>query len=210
MKIIDGVINPEIGDSINEFADWFFRQDRSPLKLNGVPDENERYTSTEYLELVQSKGLDHIGFPEKVYGIDMGDVSKVPFEWVDKIQELDTELNTFFGSEYNAVKMYYPAGGFMGWHTNWNAPGYNILLSFNKRGDGFFRYQDPITKEIVTQDDKKGWNLKVGYYGDRSEQDKIWWHCARAYSERITLAYVIPNLDMWEGMIEDLIIPNDA
>ena len=93
----------------------------------------------------------------------------------------------------------------MGWHHNANAAGNNILLSWSEKGEGFFRYQNPITREIVTIQDTPGWTCKVGYYGGWSEKDKIIWHCASAeHEERFTLGYIIPHKGMWEDMYEDI------
>jgi hypothetical protein len=118
---------------------------------------------------------------------------------------LDDRLIAWSGSRNNAVKMLYPKGGYMGWHTNANAPGYNIILSWSEKGTGFFRYQDPITKEFVDCMDTPGWTCKVGYFGRFSEPEKIIWHCANAaQEERVTLGYIIPHLGMWESMCEDI------
>ena len=110
-----------------------------------------------------------------------------------------------FKSFIQEFKENYPENGFMGWHTNWNASGYNILLSYNtEEGGGFFRYLDPITKEMVTLWDPKGWSVKVGYFGRRSEPDKVFYHCAGSRSKRLTLGYVIPHEDLWKSMVEDI------
>jgi hypothetical protein len=53
--------------------------------------------------------------------------------------------------------------------------------------------------------DEPGWTVKAGYYGDKHEDDKIYWHCARAYEERLTLGYVIPDENMWNMALEDII-----
>lgn len=206
MKVLNGSLNPEIKDPLYDFSDWFFQQDRSAIKLEGEreADDLEYYTSKEYLDLVNVES--HEGFPEKAYGVDLALSYKMPFEFKEKLRELDSALISFFACKFNAVKMYYPEGGYMGWHNNWNCPGFNILLSYTQNGCGFFRYQDPETKEIVTLDDLPGWTVKVGYYGSYEEHDKIYWHCARAYEERLTLGYVIPNKDMWELAIEDMIV----
>lgn len=202
MEVIDRELNPELLEIANGFSDWFFQQDRTKIRLDGNPDENGWHTSKEYLDTIDKEK--HIGYPEVKYGVDITHVQSTPHYYREKIIEIDNKLNSFFGSKFCAVKMYYPNGGYMGWHTNWNCPGYNILLSYNKDGDGFFRYLDPETKEVVTQEDKKGWQAKVGYFGKKSEPNNIYWHCARSNSERITFGYVIPDKFMWEMMVEDL------
>lgn len=202
MKVIEGGLNREVLDIVEPFSDWFFKQDRSLINLNGEPDENEYYTSDEYLDSINKET--HIGYPEKAHGVDLTDIKSTPLEFRDMITDVTKNLNMFFGSKFNAVKMYYPSGGYMGWHNNHNVPGYNILLSYTQNGDGWFRYQDPATKEIVTLYDSPGWTAKVGYYGSNDEPDDIYWHCARAHEDRLTLGFVIPDKNMWEMMCEDL------
>ena len=127
MKVIEGGLNQEVLDIVEPFSDWFFKQDKSLINLNGEPDENEYYTSDEYLESINKEK--HIGYPEKAHGVDLTDIKSTPLEFREMITDTTKSLNTFFGAKFNAVKMYYPAGGYMGWHNNHNVPGYNILLS---------------------------------------------------------------------------------
>lgn len=163
-------------------------------------------TGNEYLTHMQGKQV--TGFPEQTYGHDLmagvAAVKDIPL-LNEALQTLDKDLLAWSGSRNNAVKMIYPEGGFMGWHHNANAPGYNVLLSWSEKGTGFFRYQDPITKEIITMNDTPGWTCKVGYYGAWHEDDKIYWHCAGApFEKRFTLGYIIPHQGMWESMVEDI------
>ena len=202
MKLIEKELNPDLLKIVNEYSDWFFTQDRNQIKIQGTPDSDGYRTSKEYLDTIDKQK--HIGFPEITYGVDLTHVEATPSYYRERIMSLDSNLNSFFGAKFCAVKMYYPNGGYMGWHTNWNCPGYNILLSYNKDGNGFFRYLDPITQKIVTQPDKQGWQAKVGYFGKREEPDKIYWHCARSNSERLTFGYVIPDENMWQMMVDDL------
>ena len=109
---------------------------------------------------------------------------------------------TIINSGINNV--YYPINGFMSWHNNWNAPGYNILLSHTKNGGGFFKYRDPKTHEVIEMLDTPGWSCKVGYYGRGREPDKVYYHTAGTHEPRLTLGFVIPNIDMWRCMIEDI------
>ena len=56
----------------------------------------------------------------------------------------------------------------------------------------------------VTMKDKAGWACKVGYYGRGREPDKVYYHCAGSYEDRLTLGFVIPHLELWRNMIEDI------
>jgi hypothetical protein len=117
---------------------------------------------------------------------------------------LDKKLIGFLGAKYGAVKMYYPKEGFLGWHNNANAPGYNIIMSYTENGGGYFEYEHPISKEIVRLQDPGGWTIKVGYFGGHDEPDQVFWHAAKTDEPRLTLAYVIPDAWMWEEMIADI------
>ena len=208
MQVHDGPYNPELTKMLYEFSDWFYTIERSKIPLRGSTDVNEEFTTDSWLEerkKVPINTEEGVGFPTKVYGTDLV-MSLAPQEYMKKFNEINKDLNHWFGSKYCAVQMYYPEGGYMDWHNNGNAAGYNILLSYSRNGNGWFKYQDPISKEIITLKDKPGWNIKTGYYGRHDEQDKLIWHCARTYdSYRITFGYVIPDENMWEMMIEDIL-----
>lgn len=202
MKEIDRPLNPELQKILYGFSDWFFSQDLSLVKMNGKPDEKDYYTSLEYLETINKEK--HIGYPEITHGIDMINSEGLPLSWRDPVVKANNDLNAYLGSKFCAVNMYYPAGGYMGWHNNHNCPGWNILLSYSPNGDGYFRYIEPITQKLVSLHDKPGWFAKVGYFGGNSEPDKLFWHCARAYSPRLTFGYVIPDEEIWTMMVSDL------
>lgn len=209
MKTI-AINNTGLSTIIDTFIDTLLTVDRSKFpygpngkKPDGITIDPESACGEEYLHFMQNKKVD--GFPEITYGCDLGQWKPPQPELREALKKLDTDLLAWSGSRNNAVKMLYPKGGYMGWHHNANAAGYNILLSWSKEGTGYFRYQDPITKEIVTMPDTPGWTCKVGYYGKFTEPDRIYWHCANAaQEERFTLGYIIPHLGMWEDMCEDI------
>lgn len=199
---------------LDTFIDEFMKIERGEKLMLGSKKHTAEYAcSTEYLNVMQNKKVD--GFPETTYGTDfhlnLQDLlvrNRIPKTFATAVETMDRELLAWSGSRFNAVKMYYPQSGYMGWHHNANCPGYNILLSWSKNGTGYFRYQNPITKEIITVNDSPGWTCKVGYYGAFDEPDRIYWHCANAdKEERLTLGYVIPHEGMWEDMVEDVQTP---
>lgn len=171
--------------------------------------------SEDYLKGIIDAGYKHVGFPEHKYCIDIGMLSQIsyPGDWMDdvkkhtdKYREVSITLSQLLGAKSQAVNVYYPPGGFMAWHNNWNAAGYNILLSYNEIDEGgFFKYRDPVKDEIVTMPDQKGWSCKVGYYGRKDGPlDKVYYHCAGSHTPRITLGFIVPELEMWRDMIEDI------
>ena len=128
---------------LNDYSDWFESVDKSLIKVRGEKDKNEYYTSNEYLEIIDKKN--HEGFPEKTHGIDLVFCDSTNNEIRERIRKVDLDFNSVLGSKHCAVKMYYPEGGYMGWHNNHNAHGYNILFSYTKNGKGFFKFQDSLT-----------------------------------------------------------------
>lgn len=191
--------NKDLIKLLNDYSDWFENIDKSLIKVQGEKDNNEYYTSDEYLKTIDKKN--HEGFPEKTYGIDLVFCHSTDDKIRERIRQVDLDFNSVLGSKHCAVKMYYPNGGYMGWHNNHNASGYNILFSYTKEGKGFFRYKK---EQIITMKDTPGWTAKVGYYGNNNQPDKLFWHCARAYEDRLTLGFVIPDENFWEMMIEDI------
>ena len=201
-------ISDELMDMLTPYSEWFFKQDLTPL--NKLAKDNPKNTdkmdigcSIEYLNDIVEKDGRHEGYPEISYSYDLKR-GNLPGEFQEKYQNLSTELCTWLGARNEAVHVYYPINGFMSWHNNWNAPGYNILLSYTKNGGGFFKYRDPKTHEVIEMLDTPGWSCKVGYYGRGREPDKVYYHTAGTHEPRLTLGFVIPDLHMWRNMIEDI------
>ena len=209
MKLVD-IKNKEVLAIITEYSDWFFNQDLTDLdEISKHEGRHQGYTldtgcGLDHLEEIVSKDGQHIGYPEKTISVDIASEDRVSSEHKKKCRDMATTLCSYLGARNQAVNVYYPAGGFMGWHNNWNASGYNIILSHSKEGNGFFRYRDPITKEIVNMKDSPGWTCKVGYFGKGREPDKVVYHCAGSHEPRLTLGFVIPHLEMWQDMIADI------
>jgi hypothetical protein len=209
MKWVD-INNNEVLSILTEYSDWFFQSDLNRLteishhegRHQGM--KLEEACGEEYLKEIVDKDGQHIGYPERTISVDIASEERVSSEHKKKRSDLADALCAYLGARNQAVNVFYPEGGYMGWHNNWNASGYNILLSYSPTGNGFFRYMDPLTKEIVTMEDKPGWTCKVGYYGRGREPDKVYYHCAGSYEPRVTLGFVVPHLEIWQSMIEDI------
>lgn len=118
-------------------------------------------------------------------------------------EKLIIRLQNTLGAQYKALAVVYPENGFIGWHHNGNAPGYNILFSYSSDGKGYFKYYDYLKDEIVYLHDKPGWNVKCGYYPDQhKEPNRVYWHAASTQSPRLSIAFVIPHREMWISMLE--------
>ncbi len=202
--------NPALKELLNKFVEEFFEDDMDFVdKHIKNHDSDIHCTSDEYLQRMQTKN--HIGFPEHSML-----VGTCPSGWTghqDLLSEnkrvmlvdMQKKINEFIGAKYNALCAYYPKGGHIGWHTNWNAPGYNILFTYNTTPNGYFKYQDPATKEThILKDTGSAWNIRVGYYGRMDEPDKILWHTAETESPRVNIAFVMDQEEMWLDMIDEI------
>lgn len=148
----------------------------------------------------------HVGYPLVVRGQDLNtwrrNSPNVPPEWDRWLSYYQNKFRALLGAKASAVHMYYPPEGCISWHTNENAPGKNLILTYSEDGQGWFRYRDPKTGEIVTIHDDPGWNAKMGEFG--SAQGTKVWHCARNHTTRLTLGYIIADNDMWDDVREEL------
>ena len=203
-------ISKELLEILEPYSEWFFSQDLEPL--NELAYKNPKHNplfqigyacSEKYLQEIVEKDGEHIGYPEQSYSYDLQAMDH-PEEYNEMYEKTSNALLEFLGAQRQAVHVYYPKDGYMGWHNNWNAHGYNILLSYSKEGRGFFKYRDPKTHEVVLMQDPGGWCCKVGYYGRGREPDKVYYHCAGSREPRITFGFVIPHLELWRNMIEDI------
>lgn len=209
-------INPDLHNILLEFSDFFFNRDISHLEsfigLNhkmkkvSIKELADEATSNEYLmKAIKAPALDY-GYPRHSWGLELVYDKKYirDEELLKQSQKTNNLLYNFFGARFNALQMYYPAGGYIGWHTNCNAKGYNIVISCNPGADGYFVHYDHINKKYNYFHDKAGWNVKAGYFGSDKEPEKMYWHAAKTNTPRITFSYIIYDKNIWEDMMDDI------
>lgn len=81
------------------------------------------------------------------------------------------------------AKTWYPKGGYLGWHID-NDGG--RIYSAWAEGKSYFRYQHPVTKEIITSWDKpKEWSFRIFTFDAKNPL----WHCVGAEDMRISVGY---------------------
>lgn len=193
--------NPELLELLHSYSDWFFAQEDLGLGVREErdPEEIDKIVSDEELNNVKNDP-NHIGYPLDTRSIPLDQIHHG--ELGKKAKEVKLKFRRFLGAKQSTLHFYYPENSFISWHTNENCAGKNIILSYSTDGLGFFKFQDPITNEIITIQDEKGWNAKMGEFGPDME-NRVW-HCARNYGPRITIAYVIDNEALWSDLKEEL------
>lgn len=147
------------------------------------------YTNDESLQKMLEIGEKHSGFPEQHFSFPIANVAKKD----SRFEKISKDMRESFRAEISAaacaLSNYYPPGGFVGWHTNWNATAHQILFTWSETGDGYFKYLDKQKNEIVTVQDEPGWKARYYYFGPKHLPDHHCWHAAYAGCDRITLAY---------------------
>lgn len=159
----------------------------------GDVEKGEYYCSEAYLKECLSRD-ELVGPPDRYFAQPIANmVRKDPETWKPFMQKVKYDFAQELGAHTSALLSYYPPGGFVGWHTNFDANAYQILFTWSETGDGYFRYYDKAQDKIVTIQDKPGWQCRHFYFGAGDEPDLHCWHSAYAGCQRITLAYKFVN-----------------
>jgi hypothetical protein len=146
--------------------------------------EGEKYLSKEYL-LKHMNDPTHEGFPYETCSFPM-DYGKADDPLIEEIyQYAKRNFISELGANSNAVFLYYPPGGLVGWHTNQNNSGYQFIFTYSKNGDGYFQYYDKQKDEIIVTPDSPGWRCHYHHFGKSSEDHC--WHSAYTKEPRITI-----------------------
>lgn len=185
--------NKEFLKTLNDISDEFFAMDNynNPESYVYSSEEDmskgEYYCSQEYLDECLSRDQ-LVGVPDRHFAQPISKMVRVDPQWQDYMKRVKYDFASEIGAHTSALLSYYPKGGFVGWHTNYDASAYQVLFTWST-GKGFFRYLDNKTGKLVTHQDVAGWQARHYYFGPESEPHNHCWHCAYAGGDRITLAY---------------------
>jgi hypothetical protein len=185
--------NKELLDTLNSFIDDFYSEDDYNDSKYWVysseedMSKGEYYCSDEFLEECMKGDL--IGPPHRHFAQPISKMVREDQKWAPFMQKVKYDFAAELGAYTSALLSFYNEGGFVGWHTNYDATAYQVLFTWSKNGDGYFRYRDNKTGEIVTIQDKPGWQCRHYYFGPEDEPHNHCWHSAYAGCDRITLAY---------------------
>jgi len=173
--------------------------------------DGEKYLSEEYL-IKHMNDPNHKGFPVEHFSCPVSHLEKNDSSYKNLRNYTLMDFTIKTGANKNAVFLYYPPGGFVGWHTNQNNSGYQFIFSWSERGDGYFQYYDKQKKEIVKLPDKSGWQARYYHFG-KDEPDHCW-HSAYTNVPRITICVLFrwwdkPHmkeqiLEMKDQLIEEI------
>jgi len=163
------------------------------------------------------------GFPNKEPFAPRNAMLKMPHIWqhpaIVEMNEVSHEISyNYLGGFSIALTAFYLPGGFIPWHHNANAPGYNLLLHYSQTGEGWF-YTEHDGKIVEYKDKPREWIARAGVFKQgvpftenrRSETyemakdvNDLSWHAAKTECNRFTLSTIINNRDMWENLIAEI------
>ena len=236
-------LTTELGECLNKYSN-FVQSLIDSGEINDIRPHGSKFYKEGRAEYAASKeclmSMNHkreVGYPPDSRGIDFlqdkafkavehGDM---PFDLYKKIKDAGDELDDWMdrnvGFRNPALKMYYPEDGYIAWHHNGNANGYNILFTWKSpscKQDSYWTHVDPTGRtDIIPEPDKivripdpVGWHCKTGYYGKTNfdtvsgtatsdEPDRVLWHAAYG-GPRITLGYIVYDEDLWLDIIDEL------
>lgn len=164
---------------LNELSDYFFSQkiyNTFVCDLNGSIEEDNL---TDF-----SKPITHSPYLHSYNLVRLND----PFiyDWVQHIKNM-TNCSSC------QLQIYYPPSGFLGWHTNDDAKGYNVLLTYSRSDKS---YLETHNNKIY---DKIGWSAKINHFHGTSN-----WHRVVAADHRISFAFLYDTEEKSEKALKKL------
>lgn len=200
------VNNPELLEVLDQYAKLHTMQGfEENCHLTAAEHIRQRsyYVGEGYMNDIVAMGKGHDGFPEEMvgYNFKLSDRAHKMFEkdadpifkrdMTHHLRDLNDKMMNFLSVKHNALAAVYPPGGYISWHNNANAPGFNLIFSYSEDGSGYFDYIHPETKEVVRCQDKPGtWTCKAAYFGHYDEPEKVMYHAASTEDWRVTVSYV--------------------
>ena len=204
--------NPEFLDLLNQYSDLV--QSINVEQVRNIPTHlahSNDFVSEEYMKSIVYAGRTHAGYPEECYGFELS-ADRLHMdnnaEWLRVSREnerINNDIVNYLGAHRRALSMVYPPGGFIGWHNNANASGYNVIFTWSSEGEGEWQHIDPVTKEHVRIPDVKGWQCKYGYYGSYNEMNRVLYHAASTNCLRATIGFVFDANESGKSMAEMVI-----
>jgi hypothetical protein len=213
--------NQSIIDDLENFRTSFynlFETEDEKCSMSSIgfeynPDIIRNQCSEERLNEIVSTETDR-AFPLDFYATPLS-ILQEKGQRLDKWQELYNriryELPISYGLNSTALINRYPRGGLTGWHTNSNSAGYQFLFTWSETGEGAFIYRDNDTNQIVTIQDRPGWQARWYLFSD--DPEKLCWHSCYTDCERITIAMKINHAEntvteeMRNDFLEELSTP---
>jgi hypothetical protein len=216
------VRNKELLETLNRYPELRHDEDfekyvRLVYESERSRDQGDYYTGEEYRKEIVNQGTAHEGFPDYIlsYNFKINSMEHQIFtdtappvwrnEFTKKLVELNDKMMNFLATRNNALTVIYPPGGYISWHNNANAHGFNLIFTWSETGDGWFKYVDPNTRKVVTVQDQPGWQCKAAYFGSYREPEKLMYHAAKTNCWRCTISYIFNETEIAKEFREEIL-----
>jgi len=182
-KELDILSDHPIIAELNEMREWIMS---IPKIMSGRPDRND--LSSKQLLKRKTNAKNNSAYLYK-FNKDCNEHPKIE-HYCRKIYENETNIKDY--EFVRVAKTWYPSDGYLGWHTDRDG---GRLYATWAEGKSFFRYQDPISKEIITSwDTPKKWVFRIFTF----DEENPLWHCVGAEDVRISVGYrFVYNSPIW-------------
>lgn len=208
LGLLNAMKDIHLDDKFEEYFHLSCKQDMS---------NRHWWTGDEYKDQIVNEGTHHEGFPDSMVGYEVSthregheffEGSAPPTyrrQMTERIAQASNDIISWLGVRHNALTAFYPPGGYISWHNNANAPAYNLIFTWSETGDGWFKYVDPVTKEVVKMQDKPGWQCKAAYFGHYDEPERLFYHAASSDCWRCTVSFTLDTSALSAEIREDLL-----
>ena len=163
--------------------DYAWYQNEQFNRVEEVPEWRSRIDRDSLMQLYKKENPLDRNNTKNLYSYHPNDlglrsyVSKIKGVLEEKYKSKVTRRGTF----------YYPPTGYMGWHTNCDAPGERFYISWaSEDKKSFFRYYDYENDEIITDYDSKGITVRQFNIPDRAPH---LWHCVGSECDRLSIGF---------------------
>lgn len=156
------------------------------------------------------------GWPNKEVFLSLMDLggNQIIKDKYSIIEKADKITYGWLNGNSRALFGLYPPGGYIPWHNNGNAPGYNILMHYSWGGKGSF-YSMHNNEIVEYKDRDREWVARAGRFESTGadmvggnvpvvDQKNASWHCASTDCWRLTVSTIINSEIVWEDVIDEM------
>jgi hypothetical protein len=120
-------------------------------------------------------------------------------------RRLDAALAPWVGSLFEGTRpvlfpaghWWYPAGTYLGWHTNERFPGWRLYLSHaTEPGRSVFRHRDPDSGLVATSPDER-WDLRLFLV----TAERPLWHAVYAGADRFSVGWIVRPWSVYQAAL---------
>jgi hypothetical protein len=138
--------------------------------------DGQYYTSEEYLDSLNDKDA---AIGKYRYMFDFADL-KIADKLYSHVEKMFPGYTPYVSGHF-----YYPAGGYMSWHTNSDKPEKHIYITYvDEPNKSFFR--SSVNNKITTDWDSEKLNVRVF---DVVDKEPFYWHCVYSECNRYSFGF---------------------